>query len=79
MEDNVWVGQITNKMFENNIINYGQIIISDREGRIRTGFDNNDILLNTYNALSKYEIKHLRDDLKVLLAEYQRELKNKNE
>lgn len=79
MEGNVWVGKITNKMLKNNTINYGQIIISDREGRIRTGFDNNDILLNTYNALSKYEIKHLRDDLKVLLAEYQRELKNKNE
>jgi hypothetical protein len=33
----------------------------------------------TYNNLSKFEIKLLRDDLKLLLAEYQRELKKKND
>lgn len=79
MSDNVWVGNITDKIISENEINISETIISDREGRIRTGFNNNDQLMYTYNSLSKHEIKLLRDDIKVLLAEYQRELKKKND
>jgi len=79
MEDNIWVGNITEKIFTGDQLNIAEVVISDREGRIRTGFDNNDIVMYTYNNLSKFEIKLLIDDLKVLLAEYQRELKKKND
>jgi len=43
------------------------------------GYNNSDETMFTYNNLSKFEIKLLRDDLKLLLAEYQRELKKKND
>jgi len=79
MKDNVWVGDIANKMYTGEELNIAEVIISDKEGRMRTGFDNNDIVMYSYNNLSKFEIKLLRDDLKVLLAEYQRELKKKND
>lgn len=79
MKDNVWVGAINQKVKSEGKLQISETIISDREGRIRTGFDNNDQLMYTYNALSKHEIKLLRDDIKVLLAEYQRELKKKND
>jgi hypothetical protein len=79
MKDNVWVGEIADKMYTGEELNIAEVIISDKEGRMRTGFDNNDIVMYSYNNLSKFEIKLLRDDLKVLLAEYQRELKKKND
>lgn len=79
MTNNVWVGEISNKLLGSGDNFISEVIISDREGRIRTGFDNNDVLMYSYNALSKFEVKLLRDDLKVLLAEYQRELKKRNE
>lgn len=79
MVGNVWVGEIANKMYTDDELNIAEVIISDKEGRMRTGFDKNEMIMYSYNNLSKFEIKLLRDDLKVLLAEYQRELKKKND
>ena len=79
LNDNVLVGSIKSKIDIQKDSNFGETIICDREGRIRAGFNNSDVMMFTYNNLSKFEIKLLRDDLKVLLAEYQRELKKKND
>jgi len=76
---NIWVGKIKDAMLNNGIINTSEAVIVDRERRIRSGFDNQDRILYTYNNMSKFEIKLLMDDLKLLMAEYQRELKRRNE
>ncbi len=75
LDNNIFVGEIGTKVAPLGEVNIGETIICDREGRIRTGYNNNDKMMLSYNSLSKFEIKLLRDDLKVLLAEYQRELK----
>ena len=79
LNQNLLVGEIQSKVLTADGVKVGESIICDREGRIRTGYNNSDKIMYTYNSLSKFEIKLLRDDLKVLLAEYQRELKNKND
>jgi hypothetical protein len=79
LDNNVLVGSIKSKIDITKDSNFGETIICDREGRIRVGFNNADETMFTYNNLSKFEIKLLRDDLKVLLAEYQRELKKRND
>jgi len=79
MVGNIWVGKIKDAMLNNGIINTSEAVIVDRERRIRSGFDNQDRILYTYNNMSKFEIKLLMDDLKLLMAEYQRELKRRNE
>ncbi|MDA8895466.1 hypothetical protein N9I98_03760 [Flavobacteriales bacterium] len=79
IDDNILVGAIKSKIKDQEEARFGETIICDREGRIRVGYNNSDETMFTYNNLSKFEIKLLRDDLKLLLAEYQRELKNKND
>jgi len=79
LDHNILVGGIRSKILVGEEVKVGETIICDREGRIRTGFNNTDKMMLSYNNLSKFEIKLLRDDLKVLLAEYQRELKHKND
>ena len=79
LDHNILVGGIRLKILVGEEVKVGETIICDREGRIRSGFNNNDKMMDSYNSLSKFEIKLLRDDLKVLLAEYQRELKHKND
>jgi len=79
LDNNILVGNIQSKVIVDGALKVGETIICDREGRIRTGFNNSDKIMLSYNSLSKFEIKLLRDDLKVLLAEYQRELKTKND
>jgi hypothetical protein len=79
LDQNILVGGINTKTIVNSKLKVGETIICDREGRIRTGYNNSDKMILCYNSLSKFEIKLLRDDLKVLLAEYQRELKKKND
>jgi len=75
LDNNIFVGELSDKVAVDGKVKVGETIICDREGRIRTGYNNSDKMMLSYNSLSKFEIKLLRDDLKVLLAEYQRELK----
>jgi hypothetical protein len=75
LDKNIFVGELGAKVKQDGKVKVGETIICDREGRIRTGYNNSDKMMLSYNSLSKFEIKLLRDDLKVLLAEYQRELK----
>lgn len=79
VDQNILVGGINTKTIVNSKLKVGETIICDREGRIRTGYNNSDKVMLSYNSLSKFEIKLLRDDLKVLLAEYQRELKKEHD
>ena len=76
MQNNIWVGEISNVIDEKKSFS-GKIIISDKEGRIRTGFNKKNKIIYVYDVLSKFEIKLLLEDIKLLLAEYQRELKIK--
>jgi hypothetical protein len=76
MQNNIWVGEISNVIDEKKSFS-GKIIISDKEGIIRTGFNKKNKIIYVYDVLSKFEIKLLLEDIKLLLAEYQRELKIK--
>jgi hypothetical protein len=75
LDHNIFVGELGAKVTPLGKVKVGETIICDREGRMRTGYNNSNKMMLSYNSLSKFEIKLLRDDLKVLLAEYQRELK----
>lgn len=48
------------------------LVLVDWEGRIRSGVDDNGNLKGVYNGLSPDEINKLKDDIKVLIAEYEK-------
>lgn len=53
-------------------------ILLDKEGRIRSREDDHGNLIGVYDGTSKAQVKDLIDDIKVLMAEYQLELKKNN-
>lgn len=50
-----------------------QIVIVDWDGHIRSRKDDNGNVVGSYNALLETEVRDLTDDLKVLIAEFERE------
>lgn len=53
-------------------------IIVDKEGRIRTGIDRNGEYVGAYDGTNDAQVKDLISDVKVLLAEYKRPVKNED-
>ncbi len=54
-----------------------QVVLVDWEGCIRSRIDDNGNLVGSYNALDAIEMKDLSSDLKVLIAEYERDKSRK--
>jgi protein SCO1/2 len=53
-------------------------VLLDKEGRIRSREDDNGNIIGVYDGTSKVQVNNLIDDIKVLMAEYQLELKKNN-
>ncbi len=53
-------------------------VLLDKEGRIRSREDDNGNIIGVYDGTSKTQVNDLIDDIKVLMAEYQLELKANN-
>lgn len=53
-------------------------VLLDKEGRIRSREDDNGNIIGVYDGTSKVQVNDLIDDIKVLMAEYQLELKKNN-
>lgn len=51
-------------------------ILIDKEGRIRSGVDQNDNVVGVYDGTNEAQMKDLINDIKVLMAEYKRPTKN---
>ena len=49
------------------------LVLLDWEGRIRSGKDEDGNLKGVYNSLSTDEVNKLKDDIKVLIAEFEKE------
>ncbi len=54
-----------------------QFFLIDKEGRIRAGKDKNDNVMGAYDGTNEIHMKNLIDDVKVLMAEYQKPIKDK--
>jgi protein SCO1/2 len=50
-----------------------QIVLIDWEGRIRSRKDDNGNVVGSYNALDETQMRDLTDDIKVLIAEFEKE------
>lgn len=57
---------------EGGFLHSEQLVLVDWEGRIRSRRDDNGNLLAVYDGLSADEIGKLKDDIKVLIAEYEK-------
>ena len=53
------------------------LILIDKEGRIRSGFDKDNNPVGFYNGRNELQMKDLADDIKVLMAEYKKPVKQK--
>lgn len=51
-------------------------VLIDREGRVRSGIDRNNNVVGVYDGTNDAQMKDLINDVKVLLAEYQRPIKD---
>ena len=51
-------------------------VLVDKEGKIRSGVDNNGNIVGVYDGTNDIEIKDLINDIKVLMAEYKRPKKD---
>ena len=51
-------------------------VLIDKEGRVRSGVDQNGNVVGVYDGTKDLEIKDLIDDIKVLMAEYQKPIKH---
>src|SRR5690606_16876993 len=49
------------------------LVLVDWKGRIRSGIDEHGNIKAVYNGLSPDEINKLKDDIKVLIAEYEKQ------
>ena len=52
-------------------------VLVDKEGRIRSGIDKNGNVVGVYDGTNEAQLRDLINDVKVLMAEYQRPKKNK--
>ena len=50
-------------------------VLVDKEGRVRSGLDRNNNVVGVYDGTNDVQMKDLINDVKVLLAEYKRPLK----
>jgi len=62
---------------EGGFLHTEQLVLVDWEGHIRSRIDDNGNLIGSYNALDPIEMKDLSSDLKVLIAEFEREKSRK--
>ena len=54
-------------------------VLIDKEGRVRSGIDKNNNVLGVYDGTNDSQMKDLINDIKVLLAEYKRPIKDNEE
>jgi len=54
-------------------------VLIDKEGRVRSGIDQNNNVVGVYDGTNDVQMKDLINDVKVLLAEYKRPTKNNEE
>lgn len=73
-----FVGPIGEITFDGDELKSDYTVIVDKIGQLRTGQDNDGKNMYAYSLRSQYEINYLLDDLKLLMAEYQKESKKKD-
>jgi len=54
-------------------------VLIDKEGRVRSGIDQNNNVVGVYDGTNDAQMKDLINDVKVLLAEYKRPIKDNDE
>jgi len=54
-------------------------VIIDKQGRVRSGIDKNNNVVGVYDGTNDAQMKDLISDIKVLLAEYKRPIKVRDE
>lgn len=77
-KNDYYVGQIGEIIFEGNELKSDYTVIVDKLGQLRTGQDSDGKNMFAYSLRSQYEINYLLDDLKLLMAEYQKESKKRD-
>ena len=53
-------------------------VLIDKEGQVRSGVDNSGNVVGVYDGTKDLDIKDLTNDIKVLMAEYKKPVKNEN-
>ena len=71
------VGDIAKIVFNGNEPKSDYAVIVDKIGQLRTGIDRDSKYQYAYSLRDQYQINYLLDDLKLLMAEYQKESKKK--
>ena len=54
-------------------------VLIDKEGRIRSGIDQHENTVGAYDGTNDVKMKDLVNDVKVLMAEYKRPIKENEE
>jgi protein SCO1/2 len=60
-------------MADGGFLHSEQIVLVDWNGRIRSRKDDNGNVVGSYNALIETEMRDLTEDIKVLIAEFEKE------
>lgn len=76
-KNDFFVGPIKDILFDGDELKSDYAVIVDKIGQLRTGYDGDEKSIFAYSLRSQYEINYLLDDLKLLMAEYQKESKKK--
>lgn len=63
---------------EGGFLHSQYFVLVDKEGRIRSGKDDNEHLRVVYDGTSDHEVNELIDDIKILIANYKLALKKNN-
>ena len=53
-------------------------VLIDKEGRIRSGIDQNNNVIGVYDGTNEIQMKDLINDIKVLMAEYKKQKKDES-
>lgn len=68
-----FLSAMEDSLAEGGFLHSENLVLVDWEGRIRSGKDDNNNVKGVYNGLSPDEIKTLKEDIKVLIAEFEKE------
>lgn len=67
-----FLSAMVDSMAEGGFLHSENLVLVDWEGRIRSGTDDDGNIKGVYNGLEAVEISALKDDIKVLIAEYEK-------
>ena len=73
---NYFVNASVDSLAPGGFLHSEYFILIDKQGRVRSGIDNNGNAVGAYDGTNEVQMKDLINDINVLMAEYKRPLKN---